>query len=61
VFRNLPVSPRWRLQLRAEAFNALNHTNFQNPNATVTAGANFGRILSAYDPRVIQFGVKVLF
>jgi hypothetical protein len=60
LFRNIPL-PRVRLQFRAEAFNALNHTNFSNPNATVTAGANFGRILSAADPRVIQFGLKVLF
>jgi hypothetical protein len=61
LFRNVTISSRFRVQLRAEAFNALNHTNFNNPNATVTAGANFGRILSAYDPRVVQFGLKLLF
>jgi hypothetical protein len=61
LFRNIPINGRFRVQFRAEAFNALNHTNFLNPNATVTAGANFGRILSAYDPRVIQFGLKLQF
>ncbi|MEO7275725.1 MAG: TonB-dependent receptor [Vicinamibacterales bacterium] len=61
LFRNIPITGRFRVQLRAEAFNALNHTNFLNPNATVTAGTNFGRILSAYDPRVIQFGLKLQF
>ena len=61
VFKNIAVTDRFRLQLRAESFNALNHTNFLNPNATVTAGANFGRILAAQDPRVFQFGIKVQF
>ena len=37
VFKNIAVTNRLRLQLRAESFNALNHTNFMNPNATVTA------------------------
>jgi hypothetical protein len=61
LFRNIALSSRFRVQVRAEAFNALNRTNFNNPNATVTAGGNFGRILSANDPRVVQFGLKLLF
>ena len=61
LFKNITIAGRVRLQLRAESFNALNHTNFMNPNATVTAGANLGRILAAHDPRVFQFGVKVQF
>jgi hypothetical protein len=39
----------------------LNRVNYNNPNATITAGANFGRLLSAGDPRVLQIGVKYLF
>lgn len=61
LFKNVPLNERVRLQLRGEAFNVLNHTNFNNPNATVTAGANFGKILSALDPRVFQFGLKLQF
>lgn len=61
LFKNIPITERLRLQFRAESFNTLNRTNFNNPNATVTAGANFGRILSAQDPRVIQFGLKAQF
>jgi hypothetical protein len=38
----------------------LNHANFNNPNATVNA-STFGRILSAADPRIIQFGLKFVY
>src|SRR5665213_602067 len=33
------ISEQFRIQLRAEAFNLLNHPTFQNPNNTVFAGA----------------------
>jgi hypothetical protein len=58
--KNIPIA-KGRVQFRMETFNLFNRVNYNNPNATVTAGSNFGRLLSASDPRVIQFGLKVLF
>ena len=49
-----------RLQLRAEAFNLLNHTNLDLPDAFF-GSPTFGRILSAGSPRRFQFGVRALF
>lgn len=49
-----------RLQLRGEAFNIFNHTNFRAISTNVTA-ANFGQVLSVRDPRTIQLAVKLLF
>jgi Carboxypeptidase regulatory-like domain/TonB dependent receptor len=48
------------LQLRVEFFNIFNNVNFNAPNSTV-ASAQFGRITSALDPRILQFGLKLLF
>ena len=43
LMKNLKISERSTLQLRAEAFNALNHTNFGNPTKYVN-GSNAGKI-----------------
>jgi len=48
------------MELRMESSNVLNHTNFNNPNSA-TNSANFGRITTAADPRIIQFGLKYKF
>ena len=58
--RKGPLSESQGLQFRAEFFNVFNHANFNNPNATVTA-STYGRILSANDPRIIQFGLKFIY
>jgi hypothetical protein len=38
VFRSVHIKERTTLELRMEAYNALNRTNLQNPNLTFTAG-----------------------
>jgi hypothetical protein len=54
------LTGRVGLQFRAEFFNILNNVNFNAPNSNVSS-AQFGRITSALDPRILQFGLKLLF
>ena len=56
----LPIGPRTSVQIRIEAFNLLNRTNFTAPNANRTK-AKFGTITSAYDARQFQLGAKIMF
>jgi hypothetical protein len=60
LMRNIMLGERTHFELRAEAFNVLNHTVFQNPGTTLSS-QNFGRILSANDPRILQFALKYVF
>ena len=48
------------VQFRAETFNTFNHTQF-NQVTTNFNDANFGRVNSVFDPRIIQLGLKFLF
>jgi len=53
-----------KVEFRGELYNALNHTNFTQPGGSIgTSGSNLtgGTITSTFDPRIIQFGAKVLF
>jgi hypothetical protein len=49
-----------RVEVRFEAFNLLNHTNFNTPTSTITS-SSFGLILGARDPRILQFAMKYSF
>lgn len=49
-----------RLQVRAEAFNLLNWKNYNNPTTNMNSG-DFGRIVGAGRPRVLQFGARFTF
>ena len=53
-------SEKWRLQFRSEFFNAVNHANW-NPPGKLLGNSALGRITSARDPRIIQFGLKLGF
>ena len=48
------------LEARFEAFNAINHVNYNNPNTNLSA-STFGKILGAADPRILQFSMKLHF
>jgi hypothetical protein len=73
--KNFKVRGKSSMQLRVEAFNALNHPNFGAPNASLSADVpldapvgdprrtpnRFGTITTAGDPRIIQFGARFVF
>jgi len=74
IWRSFPLSERFKLDLRAEAFNAFNHfeegnpgtglftgnISVANPNAT-TRSANAGYIGSSNPQRIMQFALKLTF
>jgi hypothetical protein len=60
LFRNIPLGGPHRLQFRVEAFNLFNQTRFALPGNQIGT-ANFGRITSADDGRIIQLAVKYQF
>ncbi len=49
-----------KLEIRAEAFNLFNKTNFGAPNGNISSSA-FGTITSAFPAREIQFAAKLYF
>jgi hypothetical protein len=56
LFKNVDFGGRRRIQVRLEAFNVFNQSHFNNPSGAIGT-ANFGRITSALDGRVIQVGI----
>jgi hypothetical protein len=75
-FKDLPINERFRLQFRAELFNIANHPNFNAPNfggngvVGISNSGNynsstFGEIGATrdapYDPRQIQFALKLYY
>ncbi len=60
LVKNTRIREGMSLQFRAETFNIVNHPNFNLPDNFI-GSPTFGQILSAQDPRHIQFGLKLLF
>jgi hypothetical protein len=75
-FKNIPINERLQLQFRTEVFNIFNHPNFNAPNfggnGVQSIGGSgdftnsaFGQIGSTrfapYDPRQIQFALKLYY
>ena len=57
------LTERLQLIFRAEFFNILNHTQWQNPvtGAVSVYSPQLGQITSTYDPRIGQLALKLLF
>lgn len=60
LFRNFKILEGLDFQLRGEAFNIVNHTNFQAVTTSVTSGT-FGQVTSARDNRILQVAGKLTF
>jgi hypothetical protein len=67
ISKKTPISEKWNTEFRAEFYNAWNHTQFKNPDGNfsdglASQGGTFGLIQQTREgPRVIQFGLKILF
>lgn len=73
--RTFAINERFKIQARAEAFNILNYVDYvgaivpagQPPGATygtLSTGLNsstFGQVTGAFDPRILQFAMKLFF
>ena len=57
--KRVPLGGPAQFELRIEAFNVLNKTNYRAPNGNRSA-AGFGTITSTFDPRQLQLAAKVL-
>jgi hypothetical protein len=56
--KNISIDENRYFQFRTELFNAFNHPVFGPPDIRRDA-STFGRILSAGNARIIQFGIKM--
>ena len=60
IFRRFAIRERMKLEFRAEASNAFNIVNLNNPNATVGT-TNFGTITGANSMRQLQLGLRLTY
>lgn len=60
IGKNFPLRESVRLQVRADMFNALNHTNLGNPSTSIESGT-FGRITGTRGSRGIALNARINF
>lgn len=60
LFKNIRFGERFRLQLRGEAFNVFNTTNYRTLQTNVTS-TQYNQVTAFRDPRTIQLGAKFYF
>jgi hypothetical protein len=60
LFKTFAPMERWKLQVRGEFFNILNHANLGPPQTVVTS-PTFGQITTGSAPRIVQLGMKLVF
>jgi hypothetical protein len=61
VIKRIRFKERLGMELRLEAFNVFNHTNFSVPNTLNIDDTDFGKINSTFDQRILQLAWKFTF
>jgi hypothetical protein len=60
LYKTFSIWESHQIEFRAEAFNVMNHTNF-NAVSTAFNSSTFGQITSALDPRIIEVALRYQF
>jgi hypothetical protein len=55
------LTEKVRFELRAEAYNLFNHTQFATVGTSFTTPSTFGRVTVARDPRSMMVGARLQF
>lgn len=63
VNKSFAVTERAKIEFRSELYNILNHTNFATAGGIANSGTTQtgGTISATLDPRIVQFGAKIIF
>ena len=73
LMKDTVVKERYKLEFRAEFFNIANHAQFSKVDGNISDSAvddngnvvpgtgTFGKVLQTRDPRLVQFGLKLIF
>lgn len=64
MIKRTPITETTNIEFRMEVFNVFNHTNFFITSTALPQNINsatFGQITQTFDPRILQFAVKLNF
>jgi hypothetical protein len=60
ISRNFPIKERYKLELRGDFFNIMNHANWNTPTSALNS-STFGQVTGFGSPRLIQLALKMFF